>query len=88
MNETEQKIIANEPNIGSGDTSICLPGWIKSFCEAFEAGKGMNLSHNAVRALCHTLIAGRVRVERLVDERNELQRFYDDAQQIGMDMNL
>jgi hypothetical protein len=60
-----------EPNIGSGDVSKCLPGWIKTFCEKFEAGDGYTMSHAAVNALAHTLIAARARCERLARERDE-----------------
>jgi hypothetical protein len=67
-------LLAAEPNIGAGDESKCLPGWIRSFCEWLEAGKGVTLSHNAVSALAHTLIAARERAARLVRERDELRR--------------
>ena len=88
MHPLEEQVLANEPTIGQGDVSKCLPGWIESFCKAHAAGEGMTLSVNATTALCHTLIASRVRAERLVKERDELQAWYDNAQQIGMEMDL
>jgi hypothetical protein len=63
--------LAHEPDIGSTDESKCLPGWITSFCRKFEEGQGWALSHNAIIALCHTLIAARERSKRLVRERDE-----------------
>ena len=57
--------------IGTTDVSECLPGWINSFCEWHEAGKGTTLSKHAVTALLHTLIAARERSRRLVRERDE-----------------
>ena len=65
-----QKVLDDEPGIGSGDESKCLPGWIDSFCKWFEEGKGTTLSHDAVRALAHTLIAAQQRAKRLATERD------------------
>ena len=64
-------IMKNDPPVGCGDVSPCLPSWIKTMCDAFQKGEGYTLSHNAVSALCHTLIGARVRAERLVQERDE-----------------
>ena len=63
-------IMKNDPPIGRGDVSPCLPSWINTMCDAFERGEGYTLSHGAVGALGHVLIASRVRAERLVDERD------------------
>jgi hypothetical protein len=60
-----------QPGLGTGDVSPCLPGWIKTFCEKYERGEGYVLSHSAVGAVCHTLIAARVRAARLIRERDE-----------------
>lgn len=68
----EEKVLANNPDIGKDDVSKCLPGWIKTFCEKFEAGKGYVMSPSTVSALCHTLIAGRARCHRLIKERDDL----------------
>lgn len=65
------KVRAREPNLGEGDTSKCLPGWIDTFVRQFETGHGYDMTHNAVGNLCHTLIAAMVRTERLVRERDE-----------------
>lgn len=65
------EVIAAELNIGSGDESECLPGWINSFCEWHSESNGATLSKGAVRALTHTLIAARERARRLVRERDE-----------------
>lgn len=65
------QVIAGEPDIGSGDESKCLPGWLNSFCEWFEKGEPRTFSHGEIRALCHTLIAARQRARRLAKERDE-----------------
>jgi hypothetical protein len=64
-------IMKNDPPVGRGDVSPCLPSWIKTMCDAFQKGEGYTLSHAAVSALAHTLIGARVRAERLVQERDE-----------------
>lgn len=64
-------IMKNDPPVGRGDVSPCLPSWIKTMCDAFQKGEGYTLSHAAVSALGHTLIGARVRAERLVQERDE-----------------
>lgn len=80
-------IMKNDPPIGRGDVSPCLPSWIKTFCDQFQQGKGCELSHNAVSALCHTLIGARVRAERLVEERDaalqEAKRLRDLLTQVA-----
>lgn len=63
-------IMKNDPPVGRGDVSPCLPGWIETMCDAFQRGEGYALTHSAVSALAHTLIGGRVRAERLVQERD------------------
>jgi len=65
-----ETIMKNDPPIGRGDVSPCLPSWINTMCDAFQRGEGYTLSHDAVGALAHTLIASRVRAERLVIERD------------------
>lgn len=71
VHRRESQVWEAEPELGAGDVSICLPGWIKTFCQKFDEGKGYELSHNAVSALAHTLIAARVRCHRLIEERDE-----------------
>jgi hypothetical protein len=66
----EQITLDAQPQLGQDDVSKCLPSWIKKLCEKFEESKGATLSHPGVNALCHTLIAARVRAERLVAERD------------------
>ncbi|MGC1273918.1 MAG: hypothetical protein WBC44_09440 [Planctomycetaceae bacterium] len=66
-----QQVLDREPDLGAGDESRCLPGWIESFCRKWEAKEGMTLSHAAVGNLLHTMIAARRRTQRLVKERNE-----------------
>ena len=41
-------------------------------CNAFQRGEGFTLSHDAVSALAHVLIGSRVRVERLVNQRDAM----------------
>jgi hypothetical protein len=80
-------IMKNDPPVGRGDVSPCLPSWIKTFCDQFQQGKGCELSHNAVSALCHTLIGSRVRAERLVLQRDgataEIKRLRELLTQIA-----
>jgi hypothetical protein len=67
---TEDLIISGEPEIGAGDESKCLPGWIKSFIDYYNTGEGITLSHEATKALLHTLVAAKARAKRLVAERD------------------
>lgn len=60
-----------EPDMGSGDESKCLPGWINTMATAYSKNEGYTLSPSAVGALLHTLLAARQRTRRLVKERNE-----------------
>lgn len=64
------QILEREPDLGGTDVSKCLPGWIRTFCGKFEANEDYTLSHGQVGNLCHTLIAARIRAERLVRERD------------------
>lgn len=68
VHNVERDVLAGEPGIGTKNVSACLPGWIKTLCEKFEEGEGYHLSHGAVSALCHTLIAARSRQHRLIFE--------------------
>lgn len=70
MHEVEAATITSDKLAGQEDVSKCLPGWIRTMCDAFEKGQGYTLSHSAVSALAHTLICARVRAERLVKERD------------------
>jgi hypothetical protein len=76
-------IMRNDPPIGRGDVSPCLPSWIQTMCNAFERGEGYTLSPTAVSALAHTLIGSRVRCERLARERDEaielLRRYREEV---------
>ena len=67
-----ETIMKNTPPIGRGDVSPCLPSWIETMCNAFQRGEGYTLSHDAVSALAHVMIGSRVRVERLVNERDAM----------------
>lgn len=67
-------IMKNDPPIGRGDVSPCLPSWIETMCNAFQKGEGYALSPSAVSALAHALIGARVRAERLVRERDEARQ--------------
>ncbi len=71
MHVVEAATIASDTLAGQEDVSKCLPGWIRTMCDAFEKADGYMLSHSAVSALAHTLICARVRAERLVRERDE-----------------
>ena len=70
IHRVEQITLDAQPQLGQDDVSKCLPSWIEKLCEKFEQSKGVSLSHPGVNALCHTLIAARVRAERLVAERD------------------
>ena len=69
-----EMIMKNDPPVGRGDSSRCLPDWIQTLCKKVAAGNGYTISHKAATALCHTLVAARVRTERLVEERDRLSR--------------
>lgn len=62
--------IENEEGIGKVDRSKCLDEWINSVSRVAEP---MNLSKDARYCLLHTLVAQRVRIERLIRERDELK---------------
>ncbi len=70
IHPAEQRTVEQQPSLGGDDVSKCLPGWIRTFCEKFESGEGFVMSHSAVNALCHTLIAARARCHRLIGERD------------------
>lgn len=77
MHKVEQNLLDNEPMIGDGDASLCLPSWIQSFCEWFNTNESHEFSHDAISALTHTLIAAKVRAARLVNERDSLAKYID-----------
>lgn len=70
IHAAEQATVEHDPNIGLGDVSKCLPGWIKTLCQANAAGRDHSLSAGSLGALLHTLIAARVRQHRLIGERD------------------
>lgn len=70
VHESERLTLEHEPSLGMDDVSKCLPGWVKTLCEAFARGNGITLSHDAVSNLAHTLIAARRRQHRLIAERD------------------
>lgn len=65
-----QQVLMREPDIGAGDESRCLAGWLDTFCNKWAVGEGITLNHAATGALLHTLIAARQRTRRLVQERD------------------
>lgn len=71
MNPVVKLILDREPELGAGDESKCLPDWIETFCQKWEEGEGITLSHRAAGNLLHTLVAAKMRTERLVKERDE-----------------
>jgi hypothetical protein len=74
-----KQVLDREPELGAGDASKCLPGWIETFCKNWEAGVGITLSKAAAGNLLHTLIAARQRNRRLVKERDELRRLLQET---------
>lgn len=66
------------------DTCPCLDDWIKTFGNCFDLNKGITLSPNGAAALYHTLLVSRIRVAKLVDERdaviNQKGSDHDDTQ--------
>jgi hypothetical protein len=87
MHSVESATITSDKLAGQEDVSKCLPGWIRTMCDAFEKGQGYILSHSAVSALAHTLICARMRAERLVLERDtekaEIRRLRELLTKIG-----
>jgi hypothetical protein len=71
--DAERATIEHDPSLGRDDVSRCLPGWIKTLCEASISGSGYALTPGALNALLHTLIAARARQHRLIRERDEAQ---------------
>lgn len=63
-------ILERQPDLGAGDESHCLPSWIKTFADKWQANEGVTLSRGATGALLHTLVAARQRARRLVIERD------------------
>lgn len=74
------RLLEHEPELGAGDESKCLPGWINSFADWFEKGEEVKLRPSMVSALLHTLVAARQRARRLVAERNKALQENADAQ--------
>lgn len=70
VHQAEKITLEHQSSLGGDDVSKCLPGWIKTFCEKFEAGEGFEMSPSAVSAMVHTLIAARARCHRLIRERD------------------
>lgn len=81
--EATSAVLAREPNLGSTDVSKCLPGWIDTFVAKFSEGNGFTMSHNAVSALGHTLIAAKIRAERLVRERDEALKRIQELENVA-----
>ncbi len=77
ITEIEKATLAYEPTIGSTDVSRCLPGWIRTFCKLVERKEGYSMSADAVRALAHTLLAAKYRVNRLIKERDTYKEMYE-----------
>lgn len=73
VHPTEQRTLDAQPELGMNDVSLCLPGWIESFCKKFDEGEGWLLSHSQVNAIAHTLIAARKRQHRLIAERDAMK---------------
>lgn len=73
ITECELETIKHQPELGQDDVSKCLPGWIKTLCDAHASGNGITLSAGAVSSLCHTLIGARIRQHRLIRERDAIQ---------------
>ncbi len=66
--------MSHEMDIGTGDSSECLPSWISTFESARISGNGYLLSCSAIDALLHMLYAAKYRAARLVHERNEARK--------------
>lgn len=66
--------VGSEPDIGKKDGSPCLDSWIETCKSNWSQGAGLTLNKDALSALLHTLVAGRVRVARLIAERDAARR--------------
>lgn len=73
VKELIERTIKYEPGIGRSPASLCLPGWIDTFGQAFLKDGGYALTPNAVRALLHTLVAARQREEYLGGEPQPME---------------
>ena len=60
-----------DPDFPNGDRGPCLPSWIQGFKRWHDAGEGKALSHSTVGAVLHMLVAQAIRIERLIEERDQ-----------------
>ena len=78
MHPLEQQIRQDQPTLGDGYESRCLPSWINSMCKRWERGEGVQYDRNTMGNLLHTLVAARVRNEKMAAElaaiRAEVER--------------
>lgn len=72
--DTKSLIEMCVPGLGDGDKSECLDDWLGSFLKWAEAKEERMFSPLMINALFHTFAGGKVRVERLVAERNHFDR--------------
>jgi hypothetical protein len=63
-----------EPELGDIDESKCRPGWIETLTRWYKAEEDKILNHWTVGAILHMLMADKKRVERLLAERDRLQK--------------
>lgn len=68
MHPVEIQIREAQPSLGDGYESRCLPDWIASLCKRWERGEGVQYDRNTMGNLLHTLIAAKIRNERMAAE--------------------
>lgn len=68
-----EELKVNDQNAGKGDVSGCLLAWIKKIKSHFENKESCTLSETDVGNLLHTLLCAKIRVDRIVTERDILK---------------
>ena len=73
MHPVEIQLREAQPNLGDGYESRCLPDWIASLCKRWERGEGVQYDRNTMGNLLHTLVAAKVRNQKMAAEILALQ---------------
>ena len=79
VHDVEKNAVETDPNLGVGDSSDWLPGWIRESCIKYAAGGDWTLNVREVADLNQLLIAVRMRTHRLCGERDAASRAADAA---------
>jgi hypothetical protein len=78
LHPLERKTREAQPKLGDGHYSKCLPTWIARCCDKFNDPNGIAFDMYDTNALAHTLIAARVRNEKMAAEIQRLREALRD----------